>query len=119
MYRSSSAHRTESGLLCNYKANGLGLRACPDWCPRHFGWNNALKPEDNGDAGPTVAATSSSIKKLVFTEPETDLKLLPQAFTRTVQQEPDNGDAWANIAAVHLQKSCWAPAFAAAAEVTQ
>ena len=40
-----------------------------------------------------------------------------QAFTRTVQQEPDNGDAWANIAAVHLQHRTWQPAFAAAAEV--
>lgn len=43
--------------------------------------------------------------------------LHPQAFTRTVQQEPDNGDAWANIAAVHLQHQNWRPAFAAAAEV--
>jgi hypothetical protein len=43
--------------------------------------------------------------------------LLPQAFTRTVQQEPDNGDAWANIAAVHLQHRTWRPAFVAAAEV--
>ena len=41
----------------------------------------------------------------------------PQAFTRMVQQEPDNGDAWANIAAVHLQHQNWRPAFAAAAEV--
>lgn len=40
-----------------------------------------------------------------------------QAFTRTVQQEPDNGDAWADIAAVHLQHQRWAPAFKAAAEV--
>ena len=39
-----------------------------------------------------------------------------QAFTRAVQQEPDNGDAWANIAAVHLQRRSWAPAFCAAAE---
>ena len=37
--------------------------------------------------------------------------------SKTVQQEPDNGDAWANVAAVHLQNRAWAPAFAAAAEV--
>ena len=39
-----------------------------------------------------------------------------QAFTRAVQQEPDNGDAWANIAAVHLQRRSWGPGFSAAAE---
>ena len=27
----------------------------------------------------------------------------PQAFTRTVQLEPDNGEAWNNIAAIHMQ----------------
>ena len=27
----------------------------------------------------------------------------PQAFTRTAQLEPDNGEAWNNIAAIHMQ----------------
>ena len=26
-----------------------------------------------------------------------------QAFTRAAQQDPDNGEAWNNLAAVHLQ----------------
>ena len=26
-----------------------------------------------------------------------------QAFSRCAQQEPDNGDAWNNLAAIHLQ----------------
>ena len=26
-----------------------------------------------------------------------------QAFTRSAQQDPDNGEAWNNLAAVHLQ----------------
>ncbi len=26
-----------------------------------------------------------------------------QAFTRCAQQQPDNGDAWNNLAAMHLQ----------------
>lgn len=29
-----------------------------------------------------------------------------QAFSRCTQLQPDNGDAWNNIAAVHLQARC-------------
>ncbi len=32
-----------------------------------------------------------------------------QAFTRAAQQDPDNGEAWNNLAAVHLQASARAP----------
>ena len=28
-----------------------------------------------------------------------------QAFSRCAQQQPDNGDAWNNLAAIHLQVS--------------
>ena len=34
---------------------------------------------------------------------ERDYSRAAQAFSRAAQQQPDNGDAWNNLAAIHLQ----------------
>ena len=34
-----------------------------------------------------------------------DFARAAQAFSRCAQQQPDNGDAWNNLAAIHLQAS--------------
>ena len=40
---------------------------------------------------------------------ESPAVLLEQAFTRTAQLEPENGEAWNNIAAIHMQAGRHAP----------
>lgn len=42
-----------------------------------------------------------------------------QAFTRCAQQEPDNGEAWNNIAAIHLQLQHAPEAFSALSEAVK
>ena len=42
-----------------------------------------------------------------------------QAFTRCAQQEPDNGEAWNNLAAIHLQLRRPAEAFNALSEAVK
>ena len=42
-----------------------------------------------------------------------------QAFTRCVQQEPDNGEGWNNIAAIHLQLQHAPEAFSALSEAVK
>ena len=42
-----------------------------------------------------------------------------QAFTRCAQQEPDNGEAWNNIAAIHLQLHHAPEAFSALSEAVK
>ncbi len=44
---------------------------------------------------------------------------LLQAFTRCAQQEPDNGEAWNNLAAIHLQLQRPAEAFNALSEAVK
>eukprot|EP00891_Asterochloris_glomerata_P006782 jgi/Astpho2/6782/Aster-07226 len=53
-----------------------------------------------------------------FQEGETSVSLL-QAFTRCAQQEPDNGEAWNNLAAIHLQLQRPAEAFNALSEAVK
>lgn len=45
--------------------------------------------------------------------------LVSQAFTRCAQQEPDNGEAWNNIAAIHLQLHHSPEAFSALSEAVK
>lgn len=49
----------------------------------------------------------------------TTLYYLLQAFTRCAQQEPDNGEAWNNIAAIHLQLHHPPEAFSALSEAVK
>lgn len=42
-----------------------------------------------------------------------------QAFTRCAHQEPDNGEAWNNIAAIHLQLQHPPQAFSALSEAVK
>ena len=42
-----------------------------------------------------------------------------QAFTRCSQQEPENGEAWNNIAAIHLQLQHAPEAFSALSEAVK
>ena len=49
----------------------------------------------------------------------TALLLSLQAFTRCAQQEPDNGEAWNNIAAIHLQLHHPPEAFSALSEAVK
>ena len=44
---------------------------------------------------------------------------LLQAFTRCAQQEPENGEAWNNLAAIHLQLQRPAEAFNALSEAVK
>ena len=50
--------------------------------------------------------------------PNTAVPLL-QAFTRCAQQEPENGEAWNNLAAIHLQLQRPAEAFNALSEAVR
>lgn len=42
-----------------------------------------------------------------------------QALTRTVQLEPDNGEAWNNIGALHLKAENFREAYIALQEVSE
>ena len=42
-----------------------------------------------------------------------------QAFTEVVQQEPEEGDAWANVAAIHMHRKNSAEAYPALVEVNR
>ncbi len=55
--------------------------------------------------------------QLVHSQPFT--LCIMQAFTRCAQQEPDNGEAWNNIAAIHLQLQHAPEAFSALSEAVK
>ena len=42
-----------------------------------------------------------------------------KAFTKVTQLEPENGEAWNNLAAVHLRAERWAPAFSALSQAVK
>jgi cytochrome c-type biogenesis protein CcmH/NrfG len=46
-----------------------------------------------------------------------DWSLALQAFTEVVQQEPEEGDAWANVAAIHMHNRCPEEAYPALVQV--
>ena len=41
-----------------------------------------------------------------------------RAFTQVVQQEPEEGDAWANVAAIHMRRRNPSEAYPALIEVS-
>jgi Flp pilus assembly protein TadD len=46
-------------------------------------------------------------------------RAVPQAFTRCAQLDPDNGEAWNNLAAVHLRRGRPQEAFCALSEAVR
>lgn len=63
---------------------------------------------------PLLVATSSCVTHPVCLPPS-----LPQAFSKVTHQEPEHGEAWANLSALWLQQGGWREALHAAEQAVK
>lgn len=73
----------------------------------------------NPSAKASRAVTSADLTGCTDLNQQHSSCCMLQAFTRCAQQEPDHGEAWNNIAAIHLQLQHPAEAFSALSEAVK